>query len=153
MTSRQDIRKTRAAIHIIKKALGLDEDAYRDALAMQFDGRRSSTLLNDAELKRWLLHLKSLQQRAGLNTTAIKNAEMVEKLESLWITLRKLGAVRDGSKDALQVFVRNQTGAAGLRMASSRQLVKAIEALKKWEDRAVEQNRIKHEKQEDVHDH
>ena len=33
------MKKTRAAIHIIKKALGLDEDAYRDALAMQFDGR------------------------------------------------------------------------------------------------------------------
>lgn len=142
------MKKTLAAIHIIKKALGMDDDSYRDALAMQFGGRRSSKELNDAELKKWLLHLKSLQQRAGLNTIAIKNAEMVEKLESLWITLRKLGAVRDGSKEALQVFVRNQTGAAGLRMANSRQLVKAIEMLKKWEDRAV----AGHIKPMEVHD-
>lgn len=131
------MRKTLAAIHIIKNALCMDDDAYRDALAMQFGGRRSSKELSSAELKKWLLHLKSLQERAGLNTKSVKNEEMIAKCESLWITLRKLGAVRNGSKEALQAFVTKRTGAAGLRMANSRQLVQVIEALKQWEDRAV----------------
>ena len=130
-------RSTTAAIHVIKNKLGMDDDAYRDALAMQFDGIRSSTALTDAQLKQWLLHLKSLQNRAGLNTQGTRNEEMIKKCESLWITLHKLGAVKNGDKAALEAFVVNQTGAAGLRMANGKQLYKAIEALKAWQDRAV----------------
>ena len=124
--------KALAAIHIIKKDLGMDEDTYRDALAAQFSGVRTAGALNAQQLKQWLLHLKSLQKRAGLNTAGTKHEQMINKCKALWIALRKAGAVQDGSDEALQNFVRNQTGAAALRMANAKQLYQAIEALKSW---------------------
>ena len=127
--------RTIAAIHIIKNQLNMDEDSYRDALAQQFSGIRSSTQLDQHQLNRWLLHLKSLQRRSGLNTTGTKNEAMIKKCQALWIELRKRGVVQNGSDEALQNFVCNQTGAAALRMANSQQLYQAIEALKSWLDR------------------
>jgi hypothetical protein len=62
---------------------------------------------------------------------------MLGKCEALWIELRKAGAVQDGSTQALQAFVQNQTGAAGLRMANGQQLFNTIEILKKWLARAT----------------
>jgi phage gp16-like protein len=125
-------RRTLAAVHVIKKALGMDDDAYRDALAMRFDGIRSAADLDHNQLNQWLLHLKSLQKRAGLNTDGVRHEAMIGKCEALWIELRKAGAVRNGSTEALQAFVQKRTGAAGLRMASSRQLYQTVEALKSW---------------------
>ncbi|AXF86409.1 hypothetical protein DTO96_102163 [Ephemeroptericola cinctiostellae] len=129
-------RSTTAAVHVIKAKLGMDEDAYRNAMAMNFNGKRSAAQLDDQELKHWLLHLKSLQKRAGLNTEGVRNEAMIKKCEALWVELRKAGKVQNGSMEALQKFVQNQTGAAALRMANSKQLYQAIEALKKWLARA-----------------
>ena len=128
-------RKALAAIHIIKKSIGMDDDAYRDALADNFDGRRSSTLLSQAELNQWLIHFKTLQKKYVGNLDDVRNAAMIRKCEALWIELRKAGAVQDGSLEALQSFVCHTTGAAALRMADGGQLYQAIEALKKWLER------------------
>lgn len=124
--------KTLAAIHVIKNQLQMDDDTYRDAMSAKFAGVRSARDLDGQQLKQWLLHLKSLQKRAGLNTAGTKHEQMINKCKALWIELRKAGAVQDGSDEALQNFVRNQTGAAALRMANGKQLYQAIEALKSW---------------------
>jgi phage gp16-like protein len=129
-------RATLAAIHVIKKSLGMDDDSYRDVLAGKFAGRRSCTELSQTELNQWLIHLKRLQTKSGLNTQGVRHAAMLGKCEALWIELRKAGAVQDGSPQALQAFVQNQTGAAGLRMANGQQLFNTIEILKKWLARA-----------------
>lgn len=138
MATQKDYRhKTLGAIHAIKKALHMDDDVYRDALKMRFPNKAfndkpTAAELSQTELNQWLLHLKSLQKRAGLNTEGVRNEAMINKCEALWIELRKAGAVQDGSKAALESFVKNSTGAAALRMASGKQLYQAIEALKSW---------------------
>lgn len=134
-------RNILAAVHVIKKDLRMDDDTYRDALAAQLSGVRSAGDLNEQQLKQWLLHLKSLQKRAGLNTAGTKHEQMINKCKALWIALRKAGAVQDGSEAALQNFVRNQTGAAALRMANGKQLYQAIEALKSWLNRSQQSPR------------
>lgn len=120
-----------AAIHIIKKSLDMGDDVYRDVMYQHF-GKRSSVGLTPFELNIWLLHLKSLQKRAGLNTTGVRHEAMIKKCEALWVELRKSGAVKNGSAEALQAFVQNTTGATALRMANGQQLFKTIEALKSW---------------------
>lgn len=136
-----------ASIHIIKNEIGLDDDAYRDVIAVNFNGRRSASALNDAERNRLLLHLKSLHKRKGLNTEGVRHEAMIKKCEALWIELRKDGKVHNGSIAALESFVRNKTGAAGLRMANGQQLYQAIEILKSWLDRKHPKNEGKNENQ------
>ena len=131
-TEQHHRRQTYAAINIIKKELGMDDDTYRDVMASKFGGIRSAKQLNQQQLNQWLIHLKGQQKRAGLNPDGTKHAQMINKCEALWIELRKAGKVQDGSKQALESFVRNQTGAAALRMANGKQLYQAIEILKSW---------------------
>lgn len=50
MTPRKETRNALLAkVHIAKKALGMDDDAYRDFLNAQ-TGKRSAGLLNETEL-------------------------------------------------------------------------------------------------------
>ena len=127
-------KKLYASVHIAKSALNLDDDAYRDLMYDLYKVRSASDL-SDADLKKFAAHLKTLQNRNGLNTQGVRNEAMIAKCEALWIELRKLGAVKNGDKSALETFIKNKTGAAGLRMANGKQLYKAIEALKSWLER------------------
>lgn len=60
MTPRKETRNgLLAKVHIAKKALGMDDDAYRDFLNAQ-TGKRSAGLLNQTELDRLLQSMKRL---------------------------------------------------------------------------------------------
>ena len=62
MNQKESIRlKLLAKVHIAKKALGMEDDGYRDFLQAQ-TGKRSAGLLNEIELDKVLAQMKRLEE-------------------------------------------------------------------------------------------
>ena len=123
-----------ARIHIAKKELGLDDDAYRDVLA-RVTGKTSSKDMTTGERNRVIDELMRLGWRGGASTTVSKRLEgkYARKLQALWISGWHLGIVRDRSDDALIAFVKRQTGIEHTRFLHHEDDArKVIEALKGW---------------------
>lgn len=123
-----------ARIHVLKKELALDDDAYRDLL--QAVARvRSSADLDWSGRRTLIAHLERLKKAAGVrdgDSSAVKQQRLVR---ALWRRLGELGALRagDGRDDqALAAFVKRQTGVAALAWLNSAQLRTLIENLKQW---------------------
>lgn len=125
--------KSIAALHVAKKALGLDDDSYRDALR-QVTGKSSSADMTEAERARVLERFRDLGFKAG-STGGRKRLEgrFAGKLQALWIAGWNLGLVRDRDDRALVSFVKRQTGIEHVRfLRHGEDAMKAIEALKSW---------------------
>jgi hypothetical protein len=125
--------KSIAALHVAKKALGLDDDSYRDALR-QVTGKSSSADMSEAERAKVLERFRELGFKAG-STGGRKRLEgrFAGKLQALWIAGWNLGLVRDRDDRALLSFVRRQTGIEHVRfLRHGEDAMKAIEALKGW---------------------
>ena len=137
------------AIHAIAARIGLDEDARRDVIAGEADGKRSSKELSAAEAGRVIERLKALStpvqsvvnpslKRASSPLPRARGALRLDgsyapKLRALWISGWNLGVVRDRSDKALLAFLERQTGIAHTRwLREPSDAAKAIEALKKW---------------------
>lgn len=127
-------------IEIAKKALGLDDDAYRDILERLF-GKRSRTKLTNAQLVDLVEHFKTLgfkpvrkaPRRAGDRPMA--DGATQGKIRALWISLYHLGAVPEPSEKALAAFCQRVTGGrergiAALQWLTPDAAYKVIEALK-----------------------
>lgn len=126
-----------AAIHTVKKALGLDDDVYR-ALLERVTGKTSAKDLTDAERRRVIEEMRR-QGFKGASKGARKPLEgkYAKKLQALWIAGWNLGLVRDRDDKALLAFVKRQTGIDHTRfLRDADDAVKAIEALKSWLSRA-----------------
>lgn len=132
-------RKMLAAVHLAKKAAGLDDDTYRDMLAAH-TGRRSAKDCTDGELGRVLNHLNGGPARNTARPAAAPNrapnAAVVAKIKALWWSLGELGAVRNPSDEALAAFVKGRAGVDALQWISGRDAYKVIEALKSVGERA-----------------
>ena len=127
-------------IEIAKKALGLDDDAYRDVLQRLF-GKRSRTQLGNAQLVDLVEHFKSLGFRpirkapARAGGRPLADGALQGKIRALWISLHHLGAVREPSEKALVAFCKRVTGGRtrgidALQWLTPDAAIKAIEALK-----------------------
>lgn len=138
-------RSLYAKIEIAKKALGLDEETYRDLLEARY-GKRSRTQLRNPQLVDLVEHFKSLgfkplrkaPARAGNRPMA--DGESQAKIRALWISLYHLGAVSDPSERALGAFCKRVTGGRqggidALQWIDAAGARKAIEALKAWAER------------------
>ena len=134
-------------VHIGKKALGWNDEVYRDVIELQF-GKRSAADLTDAQLVDLVEHLKTLgfkpapaagcqpfgtgQRRSGVKPTA-QAARFVSKVRALWIAGHNLGLVENPSESALAAFVERQTGlASSAWLRDAKDAAKVIEALKAW---------------------
>ncbi|MEM7046972.1 MAG: regulatory protein GemA [Pseudomonadota bacterium] len=112
-----------ASLAIARKKAGLDEDAYRQAMAARYDGRRSGTELTDRELIDFINHLSGSRRAA-------KTDPWHRKARALWISLYWLGVVDDRSDKALQAFARRQTGIeAAAWVKDWRAVVEALKAM------------------------
>lgn len=121
-----------ATIHVAKKQLGMEDDTYRDML-WSLARVRSAGDLDFAGRRAVLDHLKA----CGFKRTGpMARDPQSRKVRALWLALRDLGALRDASERALNVYVARQTGAKTLQWASSEQLNQVIESLKAWQHRA-----------------
>lgn len=135
-----------AKIHIAKKDLRLDDDAYR-AMLTRLTGKASSRDCTDAQLgvvldemkaKGWTPKFKVAASNPGASARrgALASSPMAKKARAMWISLHQLGVVRDRSEAALEAFGRRQLGVEKLQWADQSQANLLIEALKAMAERA-----------------
>ena len=136
-------RRLYGKIEVAKKALGLDDDAYRDIVAALYPGKTSRTQLGTAQLVDLIEHFKSLgfkpkkkvPARAG--RARLADGVTQRKTRALWISLYHLGVVSDPSERALGGFVKRQANVDDVAFMSVGDSYKVIEALKAWATRAA----------------
>lgn len=127
-----------AAIHVGRKALGLDEETYRDLLE-RVTGKRSAGGMTPPEHRAVIDEMRRLGFVEGASGGASKGAArrlegpFAKKLQALWIGGWNLGLVRDRRDAALLAFVERQTGISHTRFLTAAPDARAaIEGLKGW---------------------
>lgn len=109
-----DLRKADLAqIHIAKKALGLDDDTYRDML-WTVARVRSSKELDATGRAQVLAHLRACgwapAPRRAAPAAAQRQPPAVRFVYALWGLLARHGQVQDASPGALRAWIRHWTG-------------------------------------------
>lgn len=122
-----------AAIHTGKRALGLDDEAYR-ALIEDLTGKRSAADLTPAERAHVLDRMRDLGFRRPGRAEAPgrRRPTQIDKARALWQELDALGALRDAAPAALHAFCERQTGKSRLEWCTPAELNVVIEGLKSW---------------------
>jgi phage gp16-like protein len=124
-----------AKIHIARKELALDIDAYR-AVLQRAAGKASAADCSDGELDRVLDEMKRLgwQPKAG----AVKKSDKpyIRKIFAIWGDLGRRGAIENASRQALAAFVKRQTGIDNPEWLSIEDAARVTEALKAMQRRA-----------------
>jgi phage gp16-like protein len=141
-------------VHVARKDLSIDEDAWRDLLRQQFHVA-SSKDLDIYGLHRLIEHLKkcgfkvrhAVAKKPGsprgaparsrpLHGAAQERPGESAKIRALWLFLHApLGLVRDPSEKALVAYVQRLTGVEALQWLDGGQTYRVIESLKKWAER------------------
>lgn len=134
MTQRASSAQIRA-IQATRRAVGLDEDAYR-ALLGQY-GVTSTTHLTIVSARQVIDRLKGtsngIQPGSSRPASATVTGKYAGKLRALWISGWNLGVMRERDDHALIAFVQRQTGLQHTRfLTDPADARRAIEALKKW---------------------
>ncbi|MGE4501957.1 MAG: gp16 family protein [Thiomicrospira sp.] len=135
MTRQSDIAK----IHIAKKDLGMEDDAYR-AMLMDVAKVDSASKLDFQGRHRVLHRLGQLgwkPKRKPMKTGPKSTKSMGDKIRALWIELANDGIVRDKSEAALMAYVKRMTNGKyqAPQFCDAYQAGRIIEALKKWRKR------------------
>lgn len=133
-----DPRRARIAkLHIARKQLAMEDEAYRDILR-RLTGKSSSTACDMAELDAMLAEMKRLGFSDKWKPASAK--PNVRLIYGLWSDLRPF--VRDNSRRALRRFVQRQTKSDGKpegvdapEFLTTEDANLVIEALKSWLDR------------------
>lgn len=123
-----------ARIHIGKKALGLDDETYRDVLE-RITGQRSSAGLTDAKRRKVIDELVRLGWKNAPKGRPRSQKAYVRKIFALWGALKKAGIWRDKRTGSLIKFVREMTGCDDPEWLEYHQASKVIEALKNMQER------------------
>ncbi|WP_273721653.1 regulatory protein GemA [Bartonella sp. ML71XJBT] len=118
-----------AAIHMGRRALGLDDETYR-ALLYRLTGKQSAKDLSVLEKRLVVDEMRACGFEPNVKRLEGKYAK---KLQALWIAGWNLGIIRDRCDKALLAFVKRQTGIDHIRfLRDSDDACRAIEALKGW---------------------
>lgn len=129
-----------AAIHVAKKALGWDDDTYRDIM-FTVCRVRSSADMDFTGRKRFLQHLRACQQQMGIAPRGdFKPAPWSPQLRALWSLWQRLAdakLVHERNRDALQAWVKRQTGVDRLEWLTTQQLDLVLGSAKQWLARAL----------------
>lgn len=154
-----------AKIHIAKKELGFDDDAYRDILQTRYK-KDSAAKLTRFEAEDLIKHFQGQgfkvkrttprpppqQQEGEQNSPPVfkegvgggsfgagcsptYEKPMARKVVALWINLAMAGVVHNSSNAALQSYVKRMTNIDNLSWCDDQQLWMLIESLKKWAKR------------------
>ncbi|MBM3929088.1 MAG: regulatory protein GemA [Sphingomonadales bacterium] len=119
------------AIHVGRKALGLDDDDYRATLE-RITGKRSAAQLTEAQRRNVIREFRRLGMGASPNATAV-TGPFASKLKALWLSAYNLGVAADRRDSAMVAFVERQTGIARVQwLREPRDARRAIEGLKAW---------------------
>ena len=123
-------------IHVAKRELALDDDAYRDLL-QRASGKRSCKDLSNDQLKDVLRAFKKAGFTSTRRSTRADTAH-ARKIRALWLSLFELDVVRDRRETALRAFAKRQTKVDDLRFLKADQAHRVIEALKDWAEREAD---------------
>ena len=132
-----------ATIHIAKKALGWDDDMYRDILFTVCQVR-SSAGLDFSGRKRFLAHLTACgfagKTRAKPGSTRAKAPWTPSQrlLWSRWQQLADAGLVKTRDRHALDAWVKRQSGVDRLEWLNPQQLDAVLGSCKRWLARRIE---------------
>lgn len=127
-------RKDLARIHIVAKALGLDDEARRDVI-FSLTRQKSCADLDYTGLQLVREHLEERARSRGMKVGAAgvsSRDRMVRMIRALWLELGENGKLHDRSERALFSFTKRQTGVERPEWCSMRQKDQVIEALKAW---------------------
>jgi phage gp16-like protein len=130
-----------AAIHVAKKALGLDEATYREFL-FATTGHRSAAELSDSQRQQVIELLRSRGFKrtpmAEKRQKRIGNNSQLGLIQALWRRLKYAGALTDPSERHLSAFVKKMTGIERPEWLNPQEAIAVIEGLKSWLARVVE---------------
>jgi phage gp16-like protein len=123
-----------AKIHIAKKEQLLSDESYRDILAVNFkvdsakdlSVRQAEQLLDFFRAKGWTM--KPSKKHQGKKYPQ----SYQRKVQALWITLGRSGAIRNCNDIALNAWVTKMSKRSDLRFCSYEDCAVMIEALKAW---------------------
>lgn len=135
-----------AKVHIAAKDLALTDDTRR-ALMNRVVGKESCAAMSPAELDKVLGEFKRLGWRpkvkaGGKAATAkpgrrpVADSPVARKARALWISLHRLGVIKNGSEKALEAFARRQLKVDALAWMTDGEGFRLIEALKAMAERA-----------------
>lgn len=122
------------------KELGLKEYEYRAIYQRatgkdSISGKDGQKPMSDKELGLIVAALK----RDGFNPSGgtgqgvtLCQTPQAKKIRSLWLTLKKMGALRNSSEQALLAFVQKQIGVSRMEWMQPNQAQWIIETLKQW---------------------
>lgn len=122
-----------AAIHVGKKALGMEDDAYR-AMLWSIARVKSAGDLDFAGRRAVLDHLRKCGFTSARRAPGAQDPTS-RKIRAQWLRLKGLGVLRNASERALEQYVERVTGVTKLQWLSSDQASTVIESLKQWERR------------------
>jgi phage gp16-like protein len=118
-------------IHVARRELKLDEDAYRD-LMETVTGRRSSKDLNDRQRHRFIEHLKKIGFTPKRAAPQDDHDSRQTKARALWHALALAGQIGHDTDDTFNAYVKRQVGADHWRFLNDHQRTTVIESLKRW---------------------
>lgn len=130
-------------VHAAKTWLKLDDDTYRDVLALRAAGKRSSKACSVAELEAVMAHFHAAGYPRPGGAKRVPLSPTHKKMWALWQTLADAGEVRDRTMRGLLGWIRGQTEnhVEALAFLTSAQEYTLIESLKKWVARLPEPQR------------
>lgn len=124
-----------AKINIACKELGIDK--YQ-ILSDRY-GIDSSKKLTVLQLQDLYSHFKRLGwrvKRGASKKLSPRYADAIHrKVVAMWIEMHQAGVVKNGSDQALQAYVKRQTGIENLRWCQGLECHQLIEGLKAWGER------------------
>jgi phage gp16-like protein len=133
-------------IHVGKRDLRMQDEDYRQLLRSLTKSESTSDLdivalqqvLSALTAKGFKISHKSAKPaKSGNRSRPLDQAEQARKLRALWLHMHELGIVRSAEESALCTYIKRQTGVEALQWLNGEQFYKAIEALKKWQFRAL----------------
>ena len=124
------------AIHVAKKALGWDEDTYRDVMFSVCEVR-SAAELDPAKRRRFLAHLQACRKQGTAPARTPWKPEL-RKLWSLWQQLADADLVKDRKRPALEAWAARQCGVDRLEWLTTAQLDLVLASAKQWLKRGAE---------------
>ena len=140
-------------IHIAKQKLSMDEFSYR-AMLERLTGKTSCKEMTIVELMRVQAEMESKgfkktsrSHHSPSAKSAVVKSNIAHKIRAIWIEMSKQGLARDGSENALNVWVRgvvnpiltaqNKPLALNVGALNDQMAGLVLERLKKWQARGL----------------
>lgn len=126
-----DRRAAEVRVHVARKAVGMEEEDYRE-LMHRLTGRRSLKELDGRQIAQLMAEFARMGFTGGPRPACrmAASSPTARMARALWISLYQLGAIEDASEWALEAFARRQLNVDRLQWADERQGYKLLEALK-----------------------